>query len=220
MDELIVLRRKEAVTTSLKVAEVFHKRHDNVLKSILNLDCSDRFRLLNFKETSYTDEWNRKQPMYYITRDGFTFLAMGYRGKKAAAFKEAYISAFNKMEKFIAEKQSAEYLEARAQGKLVRKAETDVIKELVEYAKEQGSEHATWYYSNLTKLANKTAGVTKRDEADFMELLNLTMAERAILDTIRKGIAAGLPYKEIFKNCKARLELLKEVACLAIGEEE
>ena len=36
--------------------------------------------------------------MYYITRDGFTFLAMGFTGKIAAKFKEAYINAFNEME--------------------------------------------------------------------------------------------------------------------------
>ena len=39
------------------------------------------------------------QDRYYnITRDGFTFLAMGYTGKKAAEFKEKYIAAFNAME--------------------------------------------------------------------------------------------------------------------------
>ena len=36
-----------------------------------------------------------------MTRDGFTFLAMGYRGEKAAKFKELYIKRFNEMEKFI-----------------------------------------------------------------------------------------------------------------------
>jgi phage regulator Rha-like protein len=37
--------------------------------------------------------------MYYVTRDGFAFLAMGFTGKKAAQFKERYIAAFNAMEK-------------------------------------------------------------------------------------------------------------------------
>jgi Rha family phage regulatory protein len=218
MDELIILRRKEAVTTSLKVAEVFNKRHDNVLQSIQSLDCSDEFRLLNFKETFYTDEWNREQPMYYITRDGFTFLAMGYRGKKAAAFKEAYISAFNKMEKFITEKQSAEYLEARATGKLVRKEETDTIKKLVEYAKEQGSGHADMLYVTYTKLANKIVGINKRTDASTIQLSNLTFIERAIWHTIEDGMKLGMYYKEIYKSCKARMEQIKELACLSALE--
>jgi hypothetical protein len=35
--------------------------------------------------------------MYEMTRDGFTFLAMGFTGKEAARWKEAYIAAFNAM---------------------------------------------------------------------------------------------------------------------------
>lgn len=80
------------------VAKEFGKRHDNVLKDIKNLDCSEQFRLLNFEESTYVNEQNHRQPCCQMTRDGFTFLVMGYRGKKAAAFKEAYIRRFNEME--------------------------------------------------------------------------------------------------------------------------
>lgn len=84
------------------VATAFNKRHDNVLADIKNLDCSEEFRLLNFQESSYKNEQGKKQPCYEMTRDGFVFLAMGYRGKKAARFKEEYIKRFNQMERFIA----------------------------------------------------------------------------------------------------------------------
>ncbi len=40
----------------------------------------------------------RKDPAFRITRDGFTFLCMGFTGKEAARWKEAYINAFNQME--------------------------------------------------------------------------------------------------------------------------
>lgn len=86
---------------SLFVAKFFEKRHDDVLKSIRNLDCSEDFRLRNFAESSYKNEQGKKQPCIEMTRDGFTFLAMGYRGKKAAHFKELYIKRFNEMEQFI-----------------------------------------------------------------------------------------------------------------------
>ena len=39
--------------------------------------------------------------MYYMNRDGFSLLAMGFTGKKAMGFKLKYIAAFNKMEDFI-----------------------------------------------------------------------------------------------------------------------
>ena len=86
---------------SLFVARFFEKRHDNVIRDIENLDCSAEFRLLNFEEIKYKDEKGRKQKAVAMTRDGFTFLAMGYRGKKAAHFKELYIRRFNEMENFI-----------------------------------------------------------------------------------------------------------------------
>ena len=86
---------------SLIVAQTFEKRHDTVLRDIRNLDCSEKFNLHNFEEITYKDYRGRKQPAVAMTRDGFTFLVMGYRGKKAAAFKEAYIERFNQMEKFI-----------------------------------------------------------------------------------------------------------------------
>lgn len=86
---------------SLKVAEIFSKDHKNVIRDIRELDCSEEFRELNFEPTEYMSVQGHKKPCYNMTRDGFVFLVMGYRGKKAAAFKEAYIRRFNEMEEFI-----------------------------------------------------------------------------------------------------------------------
>lgn len=91
----------QAVTSSLAVAEYFHKQHKNVIQKIQTLECSHRFTELNFQPSEYTDTSGRKLPCYLITRDGFAFLAMGFTGKRAAAFKEAYISAFNEMEQTL-----------------------------------------------------------------------------------------------------------------------
>ena len=90
-----------ARANSLMVARMFSREHKNVLRDIQNLDCSEEFNRLNFEPISYKDEKNRTQKAYAMTRDGFTFLVMGYRGKKAAQFKEAYIKRFNQMEQFI-----------------------------------------------------------------------------------------------------------------------
>ena len=78
------------VTTSLAVAEIFEKRHDNVLQSIDEMECSPGFRALNFQESfRETPTGNgavRRFRTVEMTKDGFTILAMGYTGAKAMAF--------------------------------------------------------------------------------------------------------------------------------------
>lgn len=90
---------EEATISSLKVAERFGKRHDDVLKAIRNLGCSPDFYLRNFAEVirEYSNGKGGLQsgPAYEITRDGFALLAMGFTGPEAMKWKEAYISAFN-----------------------------------------------------------------------------------------------------------------------------
>ncbi|EFM6596111.1 transcriptional regulator [Escherichia coli] len=94
----VTIKNGRAVTTSIAIAEFFSKRHERVLDKIRNLDCSAKFTEHNFVLSEYTDSTGRKLPMYQITKNGFVFLVMGFTGKKAAAFKEAYIAEFDRME--------------------------------------------------------------------------------------------------------------------------
>ena len=98
-------KKDKPFCSSLQVAEEFGKQHQHVLRDIRELDCSDEFRKTNFGRTSITVDMpngaRRKDPMYLMTRDGFMFLVMGYRGAKAAAVKEAIIKRFNDMEEYI-----------------------------------------------------------------------------------------------------------------------
>ncbi|ECZ6617465.1 transcriptional regulator [Salmonella enterica] len=94
----VTIENGRAVTTSVAVAEYFRKMHKDVLKKIDNLDCSAEFNERNFAPVDYTDAKVEKRPAYQITKNGFVFLVMGFTGKKAAAFKEAYIAEFDRME--------------------------------------------------------------------------------------------------------------------------
>ncbi len=94
----VIIHDGKVVTTSQSVADYFIKQHKNVIQKIESLDCSPEFTRLNFQPSEYTDSTGRKLPMYEMTKDGFIFLVMGFTGKKAAAFKEAYICEFNRME--------------------------------------------------------------------------------------------------------------------------
>ena len=103
MNELVIMKDQQAVTTSLQVAEVFGKEHKNVLRDISNLNL-DRLNFEQmFMESTEPDSYGRDRRIYYMNRDGFTLLAMGFTGKKALGFKLKYIEAFNNMEKAIKE---------------------------------------------------------------------------------------------------------------------
>lgn len=107
-DELGVFAdtKDTARVDSLFVAECFEKEHKNVLRDIQRITeptsgLSEEFRQFNFEPSYYRNKQNKKQPCYYLTRDGFTMLVMGYTGQKALKFKEMYIRRFNEMEELI-----------------------------------------------------------------------------------------------------------------------
>jgi Rha family phage regulatory protein len=139
---LVELDHGEVWTTSLLIAEKFGKQHKNVIQAIGNLECSMEFAGLNFQLSEYTDSTGRRQPMYRITRDGFAFLAMGFTGREAAAWKEKFISAFGKMERELrriaTQHASPDWIEARHSGKQDRRDLTDAVQALCERAQERG----------------------------------------------------------------------------------
>jgi anti-repressor protein len=101
METLVIMKDQQALTTSLQVAEVFKKEHSKVMRSIENIRQAKNGESVVdelFVKSSYRNLQNHEQPMYYINRDGFTLLAMGFTGKKAMEFKLKYIEAFNSME--------------------------------------------------------------------------------------------------------------------------
>lgn len=74
---LVVLDNDTPLTTSRKVAEQFDKPHNDVMKSIRRLiaDLGGVGKISQssmFAETTYTNKQNKQQPMYTMTRDGFT----------------------------------------------------------------------------------------------------------------------------------------------------
>lgn len=97
-EPLVRFSGNRLITTSLAVSQHFGKKHQHVLEAIRNLECSPEFGASNFRLSSYTTSQGKQLPMYEITRDGFSFLCMGFTGAQAAAWKEKYIAAFNAME--------------------------------------------------------------------------------------------------------------------------
>ncbi|WP_438341164.1 Rha family transcriptional regulator [Lactiplantibacillus plantarum] len=101
MNELVVMKDRQAVTSSLQVAEVFEKQHKHVMEAIQNkIDSAENSAQYDsmFFKGSYKDRSGKSNPMYYMNRDGFSFIAFGFTGREADVFKLKYIEAFNAME--------------------------------------------------------------------------------------------------------------------------
>ncbi|MFZ5274732.1 Rha family transcriptional regulator [Enterobacter asburiae] len=96
----ITIHNDRVETTSRAVANFFQKEHKDVLRKIAMLECTPLFTQRNFTLCHENNELQngKPQPYYSMTRNGFIFLVMGFTGKRAAAFKEAYIAEFDRME--------------------------------------------------------------------------------------------------------------------------
>lgn len=101
MKKLVELNNEQVVTTSLVVAESFGKEHKHVLRDIRNLEKDVPNFGLMFSETETPDSYGRSRKTYYINRDGFTLLAMGFTGKEALQFKLDFLNQYNRMEEYI-----------------------------------------------------------------------------------------------------------------------
>jgi len=231
MNEQIVIFEENGHlwTTSRDLAEKFKKgRHDDVLKACRNLKkkCSKEFWLGNFAESSYLNEQNKDQPMFNMTRGGYSMLAMGFTGKKAIYWKEMYIKAFDSMENAILQLSRQHEMrgvlawqEARNQGKIARRVETDSIKDFVDYATAQGSTNAKMYYVTITKAIYKALSLVEkglkipnglRDLLSGMELSFLNTAEYICAKALSEGIVRKMYYREIYKLAKERVEIFAE----------
>lgn len=103
MKQLVYMYNNRLVTDSIYVADESAKLHKNVLRDIKNLKVSDDFKRLNFEPINYKDGRGRNQTKYLITKQGFTFLVMGYVGERFAKFKEEYILEFDRMSSVLNE---------------------------------------------------------------------------------------------------------------------
>jgi|GEM_PF-1900785 len=182
-----------AVTSSVEVARVYGKQHKNVIRDIEKLlpELPAEHKL-NFEpmlsSVEISNGATRDSKAYHLTRDGFTLLAMGFTGKKALAFKLAYIEAFNQMERELSGK--AEPLPppvpTRTLTFTVPQDETHCVRWLLDIDR-QGNER-------VQRLAKETH-VLSRDRLVRMLIqnpadLNLTLEERlSILGACLRGLS-------------------------------
>ncbi|MBK4782762.1 Rha family transcriptional regulator [Enterococcus faecium] len=196
MQELVILKNKEAVTTSLQVAEAFEKQHKNVIQAIedkiQSAENSAHYQQM-FAVGSYEDSRGRKQKIYYMNRDGFTFIAMGFTGRKADEFKLKYIKAFNEMEEAI--KAFNEMEKAIKEQQIVLPTTHREIALLALAANEETNERVDAIESDLNDLKNNQLLA----EPDY----------RTISNMVRNKIRVICNQQHL--NSKAKAELFKDL---------
>jgi Rha family phage regulatory protein len=189
--------------SSRQVAEKFNKRHADVLRAVSNLDCSAGFNERNYASVKYEDKKGEDRAEFFMTRDGFMFLAMGFKGKEAAKWKEDIISAFNKMEAYIIKEEERKHQRALA---TMRAPEmTDAVKELKE---SEGKELKPYHFSNEFDMINRIVlGVTAKKWRAHMEIEKgeafrdaLTPLQIEAVQNLQTAntvlIETGMPYKK------------------------
>lgn len=186
-------------------------RHSDLL-SIIEDELDDEITERKISLSEYKDKSGKINKMYIIK---FKYVV------RLLLRESKYIrkSIVNKLEELQLEingkkrKKSEDWLKTRLESKIVRRKVTDIIKELIPYAIRQGSNNTKFFYSNYSKLANKTAGIENgtRGKVSMMELNRVAEVENIFTKLIENCMDKEIPYKEIYQICKRKGEELKKV---------
>lgn len=210
MNELVKIIKDDVFTDSWIIATETGNSHRSVIKMIEIY--SDYFGKLGklSRHLKWSDNLRKSEiEAYNLNEPQATFLITLLKNTETVvAFKLELVKQFYQMRTFLQQLQSPVWKDTRAYAKEIRKQEAEAIKELVEYAISNGSTHAKTYYTSLSTLADKAAGIQrgKRDQSSIAQLNILSLVERIIAACIHEGVSQGISYKDIYKACKERAE--------------
>lgn len=220
-NELVESKKGKVYSTSLVFAKEFEIAHIHVLEKIRNLIIETPIVKSSFIESKYKNERGREYPIYYLDRDGFMFLVMNTVGKRSNEMKLRFIGAFNAMENALLRQSNEEWNQSRKIGMTKRKELTDTIQRFIEYAKNQGSTKAEFYYKHITNAeykalhlldSNETTPV--RDMLSDLDLGFLMVAEHIAKEFIEECMESDIHYKEIFVLLKQKLMVFAQAITL------
>jgi hypothetical protein len=216
--ELVLLKGKKIFTTSEIIAKNTEIQHKNVIERIEKYEN----RIKNFGTLAFETRKSkgRNTKIYHLNESQAIFLITLMKNNEAVLnFKENLVKAFANMKKqLIYMKEminSPEWKKIREETKKVRFKETDEIKKMIEYARENGSENAENYYMHYSNLIWKHLFIVDEGyeniDRNFLtaEQLNIVAsAENVIRKSINEGLENEVEYHEIYQNTKDKIKLL------------
>lgn len=140
------------VVSSRDVARDFGKEHYHVIEAIENkiknlTHENSGVRITDLFINSEYEHRGNTYKEYLLTRDGFSFIVMGFTGIKADKWKLKYIEAFNKMEQALKEKDKPLQIDSKFLYQLAQQLE-EKEKKIAEQQKE--IEHKTEVIKGIT----------------------------------------------------------------------
>lgn len=214
----LIIRGKTLYYDSRAIAKMVEKRHNHLLRDIENyISVISENPILGFQKisdffvpSSYKARGNNKiYPCYLITKMGCEVIANKMTGDKGIIFTVKYVQRFNEMERLQLEKSTPAGQEARTKNKIDSKAFNEAVKLLADYAAANGSHNAARYYTNMNKLINSVAEIYNRDNAGIKGMEASAAAMKICTVCIHDCIRKGMYYKDIYRECKHRLDTMK-----------
>lgn len=212
---------------SNQIAKYFGKPHDDLLKKIRAFHSFEKLKGLGKISERNRTVKGREYPYFELDADAFSFICLSITGKKAEAFKWAFIDAFKKATAEVITARVAKninysnevWIEARNHGKDTRKLLTDKLKEFCRYAEEQRGETYTRcpFYKHVTDVIYAHVGVTapKADKTprdvysgDIIEAIE--DAERTAIQLLDEVMVTG-GSRKIKNLLKEKLQKLKGI---------
>ena len=160
------------------------------------------------KQSGYEKKIKKEE---FVPENMFYFLAMKADNEAATKFQlwiaNEVIPQIRRTGSYSVTSEISERQEVRQAQIKARKDATGVYEMYSAYARRQGDQRKVGrIYAKFSKLANRVAGIPHgcRDLATANQLKICAMAEKIIAETIMRGIAANLHYKDIEEDvmCK------------------
>lgn len=207
--------KNQICVDSRDIATEFGRQHKNVLQTLDDLLADGTITQLECKPRFY-EKLGREYRCYELNKSGFLKAMPFIGGRKSREGQRRFVDEFVRIEIALdrqsKERASLAYQVARLSGKDSRGILTDEIQKFVVYAKEQGSSNADWYFPSITNAVQKSILVIEPHFTEVRELLttiqlaSLSLIELTAAQVLAEGMAAKLPYKDIYQTMKKTLD--------------
>lgn len=190
---VIEIRRNRPMVSSLKIAELFERRHDSVLRAIRMVKESEEDLRVDAEMSS--DDRGRDRPVYWLDQEAALVIMPFIGGRKAVEGQRKLVKAYLYYRDHFSNPPRQDLLAVK------RAAHHPMMDALVEFREEQGKDTVLHHFTNENRLCN---GVVTGDFKKVDEKA-LDNAQLALLAKVRERNAALLVAGLDYETRKAKL---------------